>query len=255
MSSDLHPLARRFQYVLFDLGSTLIYFQGKWPCVLNDGVQAATRYLHMQGYRLNSLTFPKAYLDLMQEYYQKRSDEELEYPALNVLAEALKLHGCAEAFQEHHLRQALNAFYAVSQAHWFVETDAAPVLKELQESGCRLGIVSNASDDDDVQVLVDKAGLRRYFDFILTSAEAGYRKPSPVIFQKALAFWEARPEQAVMIGDTIAADIVGARRSNLSSVWITRRADTPENRLAAQQDPPDQTIDTLSELPALLARW
>lgn len=242
----------RFPYVLFDLGSTLIHFDGDWSEVIPAALRAATDELRSLGYDLDPEAFPKAYHALIQEYYQKRADEDfVEYPSDYVLKEALRAHSVPNPPAEH-LRRALNAYYGVSQQHWQVEPDAVPMLEELCARGCRLGIVSNASDDDDVQILVDKAGLRPYFDFILTSAVAGVRKPNRKIFEQALAFWGARPEQAVMVGDLIEADVVGANQMGITSVWIPRRADTPENRAAAAVDPPDATINALSELPGVL---
>ena len=244
----------RFPYVLFDLGSTLIYFEGNWPEVMASALQKSTQFLRSLGYNLDEKAFPEAYYALIQEYYQKRNDKFVEYTSEHVLEEALRVHSYPEP-PAGHLRQALKVLYGVTQAHWHLEPDAVPMLEALRESGCRLGIVSNAADDDDVQTLVDNAQLRPYFDFILTSAKVGVRKPSPRIFEAALAFWKARPEQVVMVGDTVTADIAGANRLGIASVWITRRADTPENYAAARQYPPGATIYALSELPILFENW
>jgi HAD superfamily hydrolase (TIGR01662 family) len=244
----------RFPYVLFDLGSTLIYFEGDWPTVMNAALQQSTQYLRSLGYVLDEQAFPEAYYALIQSYYTKRNDKFVEYTSEYVLEHALREHSYPRPPVEH-LRQALKVMYAVTQAHWHVEQDAAPVLQALRARGHRLGIVSNASDDDDVQTLVDNAQLRPYFDFILTSAKVEVRKPGSRIFKEALAYWDAQPEQAVMIGDTVTADVAGANQLGIASVWILRRADTPENHAAARQHRPGATIYALSELPALLERW
>jgi HAD superfamily hydrolase (TIGR01549 family) len=250
-NSDRPP---RFPYVMFDLGSTLIYFDGEWSEVMPQAMQQATLKLRQLGYDLDSGTFPDAYYALIQEYSQRREDTFIEYSSDYVLQEALRAHSIPKPHPEH-LRAAIKALYAVSQAHWHVEEDAAPMLDALRSRGCRMGIVSNASDDDDVQTLVDNAGLRGYFDFILSSAAAGVRKPDPKIFRQALAYWGALPEQAVMVGDTVNADIAGAIRSGIASVWISRRQDTSENRAATRDYPPGATITALSELPGLLDNW
>ena len=247
----------RFPYVLFDLGGTLIYFDGDWPTVEAAGIRELTQSLQSQGYALDGQTFPYAYFALIQQYYQKGEDTLVQYPSEWVLRQAV-----AQALPAHspqppagHLRQALKRMYAVSQKYWHVEPDAAAALQALREMGCRLGIISNAPDDDDVQTLVDNARLRAFFDFVLTSAKAKIRKPDSRIFIEALALLGARPDQAVMIGDTIAADVAGAKRVGIASVWIPRRKDTPENRAAAVEHCPDATINALSEVPALLRNW
>lgn len=244
----------RFPYVLFDLGSTLIYFDSDWTEVMAESLRAATQHLRNGGFDLDERAFPEAYYALIQEYYQKRSDEFVEYTSEHVMREALRIHSAPEPSDDQ-LRQALKVMYGVSQAHWHIEHDTVAMLQTLRDRGHRLGIVSNAADDDDVQTLVDNAGIRGYFDFILTSAVVGFRKPNPKIFEQALGFWNAKPEQAVMVGDTVSADIAGANRMGIASVWIRRRGDVPENRSDAVRYPPGAVIDALSELPDLLENW
>lgn len=246
--------ALRFPYLLFDLGSTLIYFAGDMNTVMTEALRQATRALREMGYPLDEQVFPDAYNALIQTYYQKRNDTFLEFTAGQVLEEALSAHGFTDLPREH-LLQALRVLYGVPQAHWLVEEDAAPTLQTLRERGCRLGIVSNAADDEDVQTLVNQANLRGYFDFILTSAKAGYRKPRPEIFQQALAHWGARPEQAVMVGDIVSADVVGAANVGMASVWIRRRNNSAENQEWIKRYPPGAVIDALSELPGVLENW
>lgn len=246
--------APHFPYVLFDLGSTLIYFDSQWSEVMPAAIQAATRRLRELGYDLDAGTFPAAYNALIMENAQRRDDTFIEYTGTAVLEQALLAHGMPKPSAEH-LRDALKELYCVTQEHWHVEDDAAAVLETLRARGARLGIISNASDDDDVQTLVDNADLRGYFDFIISSAAVGVRKPHPKIFDLALAHWGARPDQAVMVGDTVSADVAGAIRAGIANVWITRRNNTPENHAAAQEYPPDATIAALSELPDLLEHW
>jgi HAD superfamily hydrolase (TIGR01549 family) len=253
MVLPVNPLLR-FPYVLFDLGGTLIYFEGDFPPALATGINEALRHLRALGYELDPEVFPAAYRTLINEYYQKRSDQLVEFTSSHVLKEALRAHGYSDP-REEHLTAALKEMYAVLQTRWLPEDDAVPTLEALLQRGYRLGLVSNASDDADVQILVDNAGLRPYFDFILTSANAGYRKPSPNIFNQALAFWGARPADAAMVGDTVSADISGAKNLGILSIWISRRAETEENRTALVESPPDATILTLSELPGLLENW
>jgi HAD superfamily hydrolase (TIGR01662 family) len=122
----------------------------------------------------------------------------------------------------------------------------------LRQKGYRLALISNASDDADVQALVDKAGIRSFFEMILTSAAAGIRKPNPQIFRIVLDQLEVPAGRAAMIGDTLGADILGAQNAGLFSIWIDRRADTAANRAHVGLVRPDAVIHSLEELPALL---
>ena len=126
---------------------------------------------------------------------------------------------------EEQMRRVLKEMYAVSQEHWQLEADAMRVLDYLTTIGYRLGLISNAGDDEDVQNLIDRFSLRGYFQTILTSAALGWRKPHPKIFQEALSQAGYPREPGRDGGDMLGADILGAKNAGMQSVWITRRSD------------------------------
>lgn len=242
-----------YPYVLFDLGNTLIYFDGTWKQVIDEMNQAVTDALCEMGYRLDRQSFPSEFGTLADQYYQRRDEDYVETTTLEVLRQALAANHIHNV-ETHELRKAVQKMFAVSQAHWHVEPDTASTLEALRASGRRLGIISNASDDQDVQTLIDKAGIRSFFDVVVVSAAYGWRKPGKKIFDRALDHWKAGPDQAVMIGDTLPADILGANQAGIASIWIRRRVDTPENHALAESIRPRATVDSLAEIPALLDR-
>jgi HAD superfamily hydrolase (TIGR01549 family) len=241
----------RFDGLIFDLGNTLIYFDGHWPEVSAQADLMMLRHLRNAGLALDEQTFLENYRRQVDAYYQERESEFIEYTMSYVLRKILADWGYNH-LPENLLRQALDATYAVSQAYWRPEADALPTLQALRRQGYRLGLISNAADDRDVQKLVDKAQIRPFFDRILTSAAEGVRKPNPRIFQTMLDFWGLPAQRVAMVGDTLGADILGARNAGIFSIWITRRADSPANRAHAGTIVPDAKISTLSELPLLL---
>jgi FMN phosphatase YigB (HAD superfamily) len=118
----------------------------------------------------------------------------------------------------------------------------------LHERGYRLGLVSNAADDQNTQILVDKVGIRPYLEVVLSSAAVGYRKPNPRIFQAALDALAVPAERSAMVGDMLGADILGARNAGLISVWVTQWADAPDNLAHKDTIRPDITVERLSDL-------
>jgi putative hydrolase of the HAD superfamily len=141
--------------------------------------------------------------------------------------------------------------YAITQQNWYLETDTIPTLKTLRAHGYRLGMVSNTSDDKNVQQLVDRWELRPFFEKIVTSAGCGFRKPDQRIFRLVLDHFGVPPEQVAMVGDSPEADILGANQLGIYSIWITRRASPPEEGELSIQ--PQAVIPTLDLLPGLLA--
>lgn len=240
-----------FDALLFDLGSTLIYFQGDFSEIYGHANKELVNYLREAGLDLDERGFSEEYNRRWQSYYNERESEFIEYTTEYLLRTLLKEYGYSKV-PDQVIGSAIKAMYRVSQRHWQTEEDAKPTLEKLQHQGYRMGIVSNAADDTDVQTLVDNAGIRPYFEMVISSAAMGIRKPNPRIFNIALDTWGIPPSRAAMIGDTLGADILGAQNAGLFSIWITRRADSPDNRAHEDTIRPDATIATLSDLLDLL---
>ena len=222
-----------------------------WEAVNAQADEALTRYLQEQGMELNLSTFALEFRKRLDKYFKQREKDLLETTYSFVLREILTGKGYPDV-SESIIRNALDQLFAITQTNWILEADALPTLKKLESNGYRLGLISNAGDDDDVQQLAKRFGIASFFDFILTSAACSYRKPHPRIFEMALSNWYLLPSEAVMVGDNLDADIRGAKSAGLYGIWIKRRAgDTAEDQLRVQ---PDASLSSLSELPASLDR-
>ncbi len=242
---------KKIEGVIFDLGSTLIYFDGVWPEVIAQADGELYAALQAAGLCLERKEFLAQFRERMDAYYREREAEFVEYTTLYILRTLLAERGYPQV-QDEVLTHALEHMYAVSQSFWKAEQDTKQTLEALRQRGYRLALISNAGDDRDVQVLVDQAQIREYFDLIVTSAALGIRKPNPAIFQVVLDYWKLEPTQTVMVGDTLGADILGARNAGIHGIWINRRADTPANRAHVETIRPDAVITNLDELLPLL---
>lgn len=238
--------------VIFDLGSTLIYFDGDFPEVARDADEQLLAHLQEQGMQLDPGQFLGEFRKRLNDYYVQRDTEFVEHTTNYILRTLLAELGYPNVSEEA-LHSALERLYAVSQEYWLAEEDTLPTLEALRQAGYRMGIISNAADDADVQTLVDKAQVRPYMDFVLSSAACGVRKPNPAIFKIAMKNWDFEPQEVAMVGDTLGADILGAYFAGLYSVWITRRADKAGNHDHLDTIQPNASIATLGELPELLA--
>ena len=242
-----------FNTVLFDLGSTLIYFDAEWEPTMREAAVVLQRRLVAMGFALDD-SFPAAYRATSKDVYRWRDEDLIETAAPVVLRKVMAAFGYPE-LSDAQVHEALAALYAVSQAHWIPEDDALPTLRALRAQGYRIGLISNAGYDEDVQVLIDKGQFRPLLDFIVSSAACGMRKPHPRIFNLALDSLGIQAHEAVMVGDFLAADVLGANSLGMGSVWITRRADPVVSKELLEVIHPQRTIETLAELPALLASW
>jgi putative hydrolase of the HAD superfamily len=89
--------------------------------------------------------------------------------------------------------------------------------------------------------------LAPYFDHIVISGQHGKGKPDPSIFHYALSLMELKPNEAIMVGDKLTTDILGANRTGIPSVWINRHGVHRSDEII-----PRHEIKHLSELDAIL---
>jgi putative hydrolase of the HAD superfamily len=94
--------------------------------------------------------------------------------------------------------------------------------------------------------LLSGLGLGGLLDVVVTSAEAGVRKPDPRIFETALAAIQCPPERAIYVGDSLDVDVAGGRAAGIRSVLIDRSPSVSEKGEV-------ERIFTLDNLPALMS--
>lgn len=117
------------------------------------------------------------------------------------------------------------------------------LLNSLRDRGCMLGLVSNLADGNGGRALLSRLGLDSYFHTVVFSGDVGWRKPDRRIFERAIAAMHVSPSSALHVGDDLRADIWGAGRCGLSSVWV--------NSLGEQfqgEYPPRLTIPAIARM-------
>ncbi|HKV55831.1 MAG TPA: HAD-IA family hydrolase [Candidatus Binataceae bacterium] len=120
----------------------------------------------------------------------------------------------------------LFAFFA-DPANWLADPEAVPTLEALRRHGLTLGVVSNF--DHRLYRILDGLGLRRCFDSVTISSEAGFAKPAPELFEMALKHHGIRADQALHVGDSEHLDVAGATGAGIAAVLIDRKS--PEHRV------------------------
>jgi HAD superfamily hydrolase (TIGR01549 family) len=125
---------------------------------------------------------------------------------------------------------------------------AIEALDALRGRGLRLACVTNrAFGGPAFMAEVEEHGLAPYFDVMSVSCEVGYMKPHPKLYHHALEALDVEPSDAVMVGDSLKADVAGSQALGMTAVW--RRHDGIREDIDGVQ--PDFVIDELRELPLL----
>jgi HAD superfamily hydrolase (TIGR01509 family) len=127
--------------------------------------------------------------------------------------------------------------------------DAVPALRALIAAGYRVGIVGNQPSRAEAVF----TGLGLSFDFVASSASWGLAKPDPAFFARIAAELELPPEEIAYVGDRLDNDVRPAAAAGMAAIFVRRG---PWGWIqAGRSDPPEAaaTIETLSELPGVLA--
>ena len=105
----------------------------------------------------------------------------------------------------------------------------------------------------DIIAWLDRAGIRKYIKYVISSFDIGYRKPDPRFFSKALAQCGYKKEEVVFIGNQLNTDILGSNNFGIKNIWLsdTSYRSKDETKTIAEVQP-TYTISTLLDLPKLL---
>lgn len=183
---------------------------------------------------------PEKLLETWDRYFFGAEYDEFQSIAVNTedsLARAMADYGI-EA-EPHPYVEMLVKMWSHAKAY----PEAQRVL--AQTDGLARAVVSNA-DDAFLKDLLRKNGLK--FDHVITSESVRAYKPRARIFEVALDRLRVSPDQVVHVGDSLTADVEGATRLGIRTVWVNRAG-----LVRGASDPrPDHEVPDLTPLPGLL---
>jgi putative hydrolase of the HAD superfamily len=126
---------------------------------------------------------------------------------------------------------------------WRPAPSAIETLQALNANGVRTAVVSNWHSA--LPPILEAHGMARILSFILTSADAGRKKPHREIFEQALARIGAAADETAHVGDSWSDDVMGALDSGLTPIYLHRGDDPPT------ADSRVQVIRSLCEITSL----
>jgi putative hydrolase of the HAD superfamily len=233
--------------VLFDMFDTLMLIE-KNHAFYSPSLKKAHKFLVKNGIKVRFTDFRDAYIKARDALYVE-ADANLEEPHFNArISNALGRLGFSVNTSSGIVAGATNAFCEGFMEYVRIDEHAAEVLRKLQ-SKYKLGIVSNFAIPECVVKLLETHGLDKVFNVVVVSAAVNKRKPSPEIFKQALEKLSVDATETVFVGDTVDADIKGAKDMGMKTIFIKRR-----EQKEAEHVCPNQTIKSLSELAAALER-
>lgn len=124
--------------------------------------------------------------------------------------------------------------------------DVQEVLQQLRKK-YKIGLLTNA---DNYLLYYSLKEQHLEFDFVVSSEDAKANKPDQKIFLHAINKLKVKPENILMVGDSLFEDIYGAANCGFQTVWLNR----DNNNLREGLVTPDYIIRNLDELTEILRR-
>jgi len=221
--------------IFFDLDHTLWDFERNSAATFQHLLEKHELQLRLQDFLAVYVPINRAY---WKAYRQAEvTKEQLRYGRLKDAFDELgyavndtTIHALAEGYITH-----LTSF-----SHVFDHTHST---LEYLRPKYKLHILTNGFKEIQHKKL-SGAQINQFFSCVINAEEVGVKKPDPEIFDAALKRAKVRPEQALMIGDDLEADVHGALNAGWSALHF--------NNENLESDPNCVSFSCLSELQRIL---
>ena len=222
--------------VFFDVDFTLIY---PGPTFQGSGYQ---EFCRRHGVDVDAAAFDRA-VTAASSFLARTGDVYDPEIFIQYTSRIIENMGGRGPGVEHAAREIYDQWSACH--HFELYDDVPEVLRTLHARGVKIGLISNTQRS--LTAFASYFALEGLFAVAISSYDHGFMKPHPSIFEHALRQVSARPDEAVMVGDSLAHDIEGALRLGMRAVLVSRSGNTP----ACPPDVP--VIRSLRELLPLLS--
>lgn len=225
-----------YEAVCFDLDDTLY----PYPECNEAGKRAALETAREAGYDWSRAEFDEVYQAGRREVKRELAGTASAHERFLYFKRAIEVQT-----GEHRAKDAL----ALGEAYWdaYVEEmelfdGVVETLAELRDAGLDVAVVTNLTTRIQMQK-IEALDIDDHVDLLLTSEETGREKPASVMFTLPMARLGVSPDETVMVGDSVSADVEGANALGLTTVLFNADVEDPSGHRR-----PDHRIESFSQL-------
>ena len=207
-------MMKKYKHIFFDLDHTL------WDFERNA---EETKREMFEGFGLKTLgienydAFRSAYIEINQALWALYRDDRIEKEELNFRRFYDTL--CVFGINDIELGTQMAAcFIEGISTKTYLFPFAAEILEYLYPK-YKIHIITNGFEEVQYSKLKN-SGMDKFFTTVITSEEAGCKKPDLKIFEFAFNKSGALPDESLMIGDDLDVDIAGARLAGMDQIYV-----------------------------------
>lgn len=141
-------------------------------------------------------------------------------------------------FNEMYMTKFSEMIYPYDESHEIIEY--------LYNKGYKIAVATNGLNKLQKPRILNTS-FGKYFNIIMTSEESGYSKPNPKIFDDIIKELGVNKDNALVIGDSLKHDILGANNTGIESVWFNQRNQFNESDIM-----PTYIVQNLRDLKKML---
>jgi HAD superfamily hydrolase (TIGR01662 family) len=235
--------------VFLDLGETLVHLDRPWEQVFQTNLEALCGYLESLGLRLDFQKFTETFVRMFNDASYRADVYKVEIPMQEILSKVLRKSGL-QILGIDLPTNAMIEFYRPEVESWQLYPDAIDTLTKLDQEGYSMGVISNAKSDWMVRAIVVRRDIGKFLNAIVSSAAMKIRKPRAEIFIQALNELNAKPRDSIFVGDSISADVAGAKSLGMRAIHVLRKPIESDCSTV-----PDATVTSLSQAREIIDKW
>jgi HAD superfamily hydrolase (TIGR01509 family) len=227
--------------IIFDFGFTLFYFDNPsveryYECFKKGLLKSIDLLKEMQIWsdQITDESFIKRFAKKREHYFRKSIKTKTEFPTSLIFKEVIEsLKGESiinevDQITETTYNKLAELYHSCEEDEWEPFENTRETLKKLKSKNIKIALISNHPNHNTIKNMLNKYDLTKYFDYVMTSAKYGKRKPDPNIFLFVLEKMglNEETESVIICGDEY-ADIIGAHRANIKSILLERKYKFP----------------------------
>ena len=227
--------------IIFDFGFTLFYFDNPsveryYECFKKGLLKSIGILKEKQVWseEISDELFVKKFAKRREHFFRKSIKTKTEFPTSLIFQSVL------ESLREDNIINDIDhidgntydklaeLYHSCEEDEWEPFEKTRETLETLTEKNIKIALISNHPNHQTIKKMLKRHDLRKFFDYIMTSAKYGKRKPDPDIFLHTLEKMGLKDhtDSIIMCGDEY-ADIIGAQRANIPSILLERKYKFP----------------------------